>query len=274
MDAERPMTPLREPADPVTQRSLVADLRALGIQSGTTLLVHSSLSKLGWVAGGAQAVVLALLEILGPEGTLVMPAHTAQLSDPSRWSNPSVPEGWWPAIRAETPAFDPRLTPSQAMGAVAEAFRGHPEALRSAHPLTSFVAVGAHAADVTADHRLGSGFGEHSPLARIYELDGGVLLLGVGHDNNTSLHLAEDRAEFASKARHAEGAPMMTPQGRSWVTFEEVVWSNDDFVALGKDFAKTGAQGSGRVGDATALLMSQRKLVDFGVRWMEGNRSA
>ncbi len=81
---------------PATVRSLADDLSALGVRPGMTLLVHSSLS---WVCGGAVAVVMALERVLGPEGTLAMPAHSSDLSEPSRWKNPPVPEPWWDVIR-------------------------------------------------------------------------------------------------------------------------------------------------------------------------------
>ncbi|MDA1074167.1 MAG: AAC(3) family N-acetyltransferase, partial [Proteobacteria bacterium] len=104
---------------PVTRSSLLADLRKLGsrqhMTGQDTLIVHTSLSKLGWIAGGAQAVVQTLLDFTGTDGTLVMPTHSAQLTDPANWVNPPVPAGWWPQIRDEMPAFDPDLTPTRSM---------------------------------------------------------------------------------------------------------------------------------------------------------------
>ena len=83
--------------------SLIEDFRALGIQPGMTLLVHSALSKLGWVCGGPVAVILALEAVLGSTGTLVMPTHSSDLSDPAMWHHPPVPESWWEPIRQTMP---------------------------------------------------------------------------------------------------------------------------------------------------------------------------
>jgi PhzF family phenazine biosynthesis protein len=107
---------------PVTQAQLCDDLRMLGVE-GLVLLVHSSLSSLGWVPGAAQAVVLALVEAVGPQGTIVMPTHSGTLTEPSRWANPPVPESWWPVIRAETPAYDALLTPTRGTSPASAAAR-------------------------------------------------------------------------------------------------------------------------------------------------------
>jgi aminoglycoside 3-N-acetyltransferase len=278
----QPTAPASDPAEhgsnqplPPTVTSLTADLRALGLEPGMTVLVHSSLRAIApWVVGGAQAVILALEAVVTAQGTLVMPCHSGELSDPADWQNPPVPPHWWDLIRQEMPAYQPDLTATRQMGAIPESFRKQAGVVRSGHPQTSFAAWGQAARFVIDDHRLNSGLGEQSPLARIYDLDGWVLLLGVGHDANTSLHLAEYRANFPGKVFCRTGAPMLVDGVRQWVTFEDLDFGNtDDFPAIGAAFAhETGLVRSGQIGNALAHFMPQRPLVDFAVRWMEQHR--
>jgi aminoglycoside 3-N-acetyltransferase len=261
---------------PVTVESLAADLRRLALQAGAVVLVHSSLSQLGWVCGGPSAVIIALREVLGGRGTIVMPAHSSDLSDPEGWEHPPVPQSWWEPIRRTMPAFDSQLTATRQMGAIAELFRLQPGVLRSYHPSDSFAAEGPEAAAITEGHSLAYGLGEESPLARIYERDGQVLLLGVGHANNTSLHLAEYRANFAGKKETVHKAPMIVDGERRWVEFADIDTNDEDFPRIGEEFARDGGGQvtQGPAGNGRALLMSQSELVDYAVGWMESYRTA
>lgn len=257
--------------DPVTVSSLVTDLRELGISAGDTVLVHSSLSALGWVCGGPQAVVDALQDVVTESGTLVLPTHTGQYTDPAEWSNPPVPEEWVEQIHESMPPFRPRVTPTRGMGAIPECFRNYPDVVRSGHPEVSFAAWGAEAEAIVTGHGFDDGLGENSPLARIYDRDGDILLLGVGHDNNTSLHLAEHRADVPKETvRHS--APVLEDGQRVRVEYEDIETNTEDFTDLGAAFERVVGLTEGTVGAADSKLVDQRAIVDFAVDWFEMNR--
>lgn len=259
---------------PVTPAGIARDLRRLGVENGMLLNVHSALSRLGWVVGGAQGVIEALLDVVGDSGTLMMPSHSGQLSEPANWRQPPAPEAWWETIRSEMPAYHPARTPTRLMGAIAETFRAWPGVQRSLHPQSSHTALGPRAAEIVAEHPLEAPFGDASPMGKLYDLNGHVLLLGVGHGNNTVLHLAEHRADFPGKRSHREGAPIRIDGERRWQTFHPLQIRTDDFAVLGEAFAATGGEIRGAVGAADAILMRARDVVDFAVPWFEANRTA
>lgn len=263
---------IADSARPATVDSLSADLAALGVRSGAVVIVHTSLSAIGWVAGGPQALVEALLRSVGPEGTVVMPTQSGQLTDPAGWEAPPVPATWIPTIRAETPAYDPLLTPTRAMGAVVECFRHVPGVRRSAHPHVSFAAVGPLAEELLVPHDLTPEFGDRSPLGRLYHHDAGVLLLGVGHGNNTSLHLAEHRADWPSKSTSERGGPVMVDGDRQWLTWTDLDHDEDDFDQIGAHLAELGLEQTGPVGGGVGRRCSMRAVVDAAAAWMVANR--
>jgi aminoglycoside 3-N-acetyltransferase len=255
---------IQETPTPRTRESLAHDLRTLGVEAGMTLEVHSSLSKLGWVCGGPVAVVQALMDVVTETGTLLMPTHSTNYTDPAKWTNPPVPQSWWPILYEQMPAFDPRLTPSWWMGQVAEIFRTCPGVLRSLHPALSFAAWGRHAQTITANHSLDHGLGEQSPLARLYDLDGSVLLLGVSYESCTSLHLAEYRAPHPKLLN--EGSPILEHGLRVWKTYQDIELDSDQFPEIGSAFEATGLVKTGPVRTTRLALiqyMVSREILRF-----------
>jgi aminoglycoside 3-N-acetyltransferase len=260
---------------PFTRDSLLTDLRMLGVAAGMTVIAHTSMSALGgWVVGGAQTVVMALLDAVGETGTLVMPTHTTNNSDPAYWRNPPIPESWWPVVREHQPAFEPDKTPTRAMGVINELFRTFPGVLRSIHPNSSAAAHGPNAAYITANHPLEHALGEGSPYARVVELDGYILLLGVDHGNNTTLHLAEHRASFPGKRFEPQSGAMLVNGVRQWVTYDDMVPDDEDFAQIGLEFEVAHPRFARvrAVGNGTARLVAARPLIDFAVKWIEAHR--
>jgi aminoglycoside 3-N-acetyltransferase len=160
----------------VQQRDIVRGLAALGVRSGDVLLVHSSLSRFGHVKGGADAVIDALLEAVGPDGTVMVPTHT------------------WGTVNGRDPVFDVRRSPS-IVGKITEAFRARPQALRGLHPTHSCAAIGPMARDLLQDHETQvTPCGSKSPYQRLMDCRGKILFLGVTLRVNTSFHATEEIA--------------------------------------------------------------------------------
>jgi aminoglycoside 3-N-acetyltransferase len=255
----------------VTKAALVDGLRAVGIRPGDVVLVHSSLRSLGFVVGGAQAAVDALLEAVGRTGTVVVPTHSDPWSEPSHW-DPKPPEGWFDTIRASMPPFHPRLTPTTRMGAVVECMRRYPGFRRSWHPRVSFGGIGPRIDEVLAEHAVPSGFGEQSPLGKLYAADASILLLGVGHANSSALHLAEHRALWPAKHWIDQGAAMTVDGRATWVTWRELDHDASDFAEIGAAIEDAGIETVASIGAATARLVSVRAVVDLAVEWIETHR--
>ena len=118
----------------VTKADIVAGLQEIGLKEGDTVIVHTSLSSIGYVCGGAQTVIEALIEVVGEDGTIMMPTQSWKNLDPEAGVHWEVSEQDWDTIRENWPAYDKKITPTNTMGAVAEMFRSWPGASRSDHP--------------------------------------------------------------------------------------------------------------------------------------------
>ncbi len=255
---------------PRTRSSIAHDLRQLGVTEGMILVVHAAMSALGWINGGPIAVIQALQDVLTPSGTLIMPAHSGEYSDPAEWQNPPIPKTWHQEVRDSMPAFDPAITPTRSMGRIAEAFRSWPNVRRSNHPHLSFAAWGKRAEEITAVHPLTPALEQNSPLGRVYALGGYVLLMGVGFGNNTSFHMAEYAQPNVKMVKM--GAPVMENGRRLWKQFEDIDFDEDDFPRIGEAFEKAASVINGKVGSADCKLFYQPAAVNFAIKWMKENR--
>jgi aminoglycoside 3-N-acetyltransferase len=256
---------------PITKEFIVEELKHLGVEKGMHLLVHSSMSSLGWVCGGPVAVVQALQESVTQEGTIIMPTHSGNYSDPKDWENPPVPREWHDLIKLRMPAFDPEVTPTHGVGTIPELFRTLPQVKRSNHPKGSFAAWGKEQEGLISEHPLDFSFSKTSPLGRLYELANSyVLLLGTDYESNTIFHLAEYDHPLSNIK--IEGSPIMENGQRVWKEFKEIKLNCDDFQTIGIEFEKTGKVQKGYVGLVECRLFSVMDAVDFATQWMSENR--
>lgn len=256
----------------VLKEDILSAFRSLGIKEGMNIMVHTSLRSIGYVCGGAQTVIEALLESVGTEGTVMMPTQSWKNLDPETGVHWEVPESEWDSIRKNWPAYDKDITPTNTMGAVSEMFRKWKGTLRSNHPARSVAANGKNAGFLTENHDLSDIFGETSPIAKLYNLGGYVLLVGVGYDKNTSLHLADSRAEYPGKHFCTEHSAVFENGKRVWKAYDTLFVDGEDFDEIGEAFEKEYPVAKATLGKAVIRLMNQRELVDFAVKWIEKNR--
>lgn len=256
----------------VLKNDIMEALEKAGVKKGQSIMVHTSLGSLGFVCGGPQIVIEALLESVGKEGTIMMPTQSWKNLDPEMGVHWEEPKEWWQIIRDNWPAYNKDITPTNTMGAVAEMFRKWPGSLRSDHPARSVAAWGKNAKYLTENHDLSNIFGEGSPIAKLYELDGYVLQIGVGYDKNTSIHLADVRAEYPSKHMETDCSAIMENGQRVWKTYETLYVDGEDFVDIGKAFEAECEVTKVQLGNGIITMMKQRDIVDFAVKWIEKNR--
>jgi aminoglycoside 3-N-acetyltransferase len=259
---------------------LAADLRSLGLQRGQDLLIHCSLRRVGPIDGGAATLLNAILDVAGPEATLVVPTQTTRNSLTSRAflaDTAGLDAEERARYVAAMPGFDPATTPSVGMGAFAEYLRTHPAAARSGHPQVSFAAIGPGARACTSVHDLDCHLGDRSPLGWLYAANAAILLLGVGYSVCTAFHLAEYRLPGVA-ARRLYQCFTAGEATRVAHEFTDIDLDDGDFEMLGADLESTAKREAlaglrrRRVGSAPGTLLALPMAVDFACSWLTSHR--
>lgn len=258
----------------VTRAALRADLTALGLRPGDAVLAHGALSRVGRLLNGPDAVVGALLDAVSPGGTVLAYTDWDARYDELLDADGRVPAEW----REHVPPFDPGSSrAARDNGALPEFLRTWPGARRSGSPGASVAALGARAEWFTADHPLDYGYGPGSPLAKLVEAGGKVVMVGAPLDTMTLLHHAEHLADLPGKRVIRYEVPFAASDGVRWRTVEEfdtadpVVdgFADDYFAEVVTDFLATGEGVRGPVGAAESVLVDAPAVCAFAVGWME-----
>jgi aminoglycoside 3-N-acetyltransferase len=224
----------------MSRDEVIHQLLTLGVRTGGVLLVHTAFSRVRPVEGGPLGLIEALRAAVGPGGTLAMPSMADD----------------------DEHVFDPATTPCAGMGVVADTFRRLPGVLRSDSP-HAFAAIGPQADRITAPHPVEIPHGPDSPVGRIHDLDGQVLLLGVGHDANTTVHLAENLAGV--RYRLASVATVLVDGRLTRRRYDEVDHCCRNFRLLDGWLEARGRQRRGLVGRGEARLADSRAIVHTAV---------
>jgi aminoglycoside 3-N-acetyltransferase len=227
-------------------------------------MVHASVRSVGTVTGGANVIVQALLDAVGPGGTL-----TAYVDFEPFYTDED---------EVEIPVFDKRIAhAARDHGVLHETIRTWPGALRSDHPDAGVVAIGAKAEWITANHPFRYGYGRGSPFDRIVQAGGRVLMIGAPLDTITLLHFAEHEAQISDKRVRRYRRLMPRACEAEWVEFEEFDTAEpvhrdlpaNCFERIATDYLARGFGSQGTVGLATSYLFDGPGLVNFGIEWIE-----
>jgi aminoglycoside 3-N-acetyltransferase len=233
---------------PLSRQEVARQLLDLGVRPGGVLLVHTAFSRVQPLKGGPLGLIGALRNVLGATGTLVMPAMADD----------------------DIHAFDPATSPCRSMGVVADTFWRLPGVLRTDSP-HAFAAEGPHAPEITRDQPVEIPHGPDSPVGRVHDLDGQVLLLGVGHDANTTLHLAENLATV--RYRRQAVATVLVAGRATRCHYEEVDHCCENFSLMDVWLDPAGLQRRGTVGHGEARLARSRDLVRIAVAHLKDNET-
>jgi aminoglycoside 3-N-acetyltransferase len=239
----------------VRKEDIKAALTRLGLKRGDAVGVHSSLSSFGYVEGGADAVIDALVETVGEWGNVVVSTHSANLSEDKRTPElMALGVSWLYKILP----YSPDRT-SVRTGMIPEAFRKRKGVVRGLHPSNSIAASGPKA-EVLSE-------GWH----RLLEMDGSILLIGVGLDRCSALHLAEKRVCLPDRILRK-----ITPPKWFVEKYPEEEWEWDigpypDFAKLTQPCIERGIMKTTKVGEATLRLVNLRELIGLYVEYLEKN---
>lgn len=257
-----------------TRESIAAQLKQLGLKANDLVMLHASMRSIGYVLGGPDQVHLAIMDVLTKNGTLAMyVACDREYEAVGRNKLTSQEEKF---ILEHCPAFDPATARARRdHGILAEYFRSWPGVKSSSNPGARMCALGGKADEILANHPLNFGYGPDSPLDKIYQQNGKILLLGSDLDAITILHYAEHIAPIKEKRIENYEVPLLKEGKRIWTDVQEYntstgicAWPDRFFEKIMLEYCKANLVFPGLIGNANSFLVDAKPLVDFAVEMM------
>ncbi len=257
---------MKEIVDVVTTKEdIKVHLKNLGIQKGMLILVDAQTINLGYVSGGAQAIIEALMDVVGYEGTIVMPSFTMDNMDPSCWGQKRIEREHWEYIRQHPIAFDRKLSAPTNSDELVHQFMRNDAIARSYHPMYSFVAWGKYAKLLCDKHPLHFGLSKDSPLGKIFELNGYVLLLGCDYKDCTMFHLARYNGD--QLPIKVVTSAIQQNKKAVWKDMLDLVLVNDDFHVIGEVMEERKVVKTSYLGNGKCRFFSAREAVNIATAY-------
>jgi len=248
----------------VFKEDIKAGLRALGLKKGDNVGVHSSLSSFGFVEGGADGVIDALLEVVGEEGTIVMPTYSSNRIEVERTPEEIAMGVTW---KFKILPFDPKETPCWT-GMIPETFRKRKGALRSLHLTHSITAIGAKAKEIAEAGKELSALGG---WRKLLELNGYILLIGVGLDRCSSMHLAEERVQLPKHILDKITLPKELTEKYPEREWDIGFGPYPDFTKMEEPYIKHKIIKTVKIGKATVKLARLSDMIDLFEEYLKRN---
>lgn len=243
-----------------SKQEILQQLETLGVQKGMVLLVHANMQRLGYIVGGAQALIEALMEAVGYEGTLVVPTFTPQLLDPA-CLNTSIAREYWKEIRYNALPFDKKLTAPNDSDIFAMQFLRNDGVIRSYHPLYSFASWGKYAKVICNRHPLHFGLSKDSPLGKIVEFNGNVVLLGCDYTECTMFHLARYMNE--QTPIRLISAPIINNKKTMWKDMLDLDYQTKNFPEIGEVIEERNLIKTTYIGNTKCKMFSSRETISL-----------
>lgn len=249
----------------ITLDSLIEHFKALKIEAGDVIEVHVSLETLGFICGGAEAILSALLKVIGHEGTLITNAHNSLNQDPALLAD-SIPLNEYPLYRKMMVANHGKQSMPNPIDPFAYALQIKDLTLVSAHPTYAVMAYGKQAKWITQNHALGDAFSEESPYGRCLQLKAKVLLMGSDYSLVSSIHLAEYQSQI--RPLEIKGAAILKEGQRKWVEAMDYAYQSDYFNELGYLLESKHAVSILSLGNSQSKLFKLEEAIDLAKTYL------